>query len=173
MARLLCTDPKQRLGWAGAEEVKAHAWLADVDWSTVTTNDAQFIPQISDPESTDYFDPRGAIPQLFQDDEPVAVTGRPGDSPVEQPSNRNSNSSPANDDFGAFTFKNLPVLKQANDDVIRKLKTDHAASMSSSLADPVQMHSRRRSVSVRKPQNLITSSDAARVRTSFVPPRSR
>ncbi|KAG9014953.1 hypothetical protein FRB94_007025 [Tulasnella sp. JGI-2019a] len=166
MDRLLTSDPKKRLGAEGAEEVKAHAWLKDVDWTKVTTSEAQFIPQISDPESTDYFDARGALPQLFHDDEPIAVTTRPGDSPVDHLSSRNSNASPANDDFGAFTFKNLPVLKQANDDMIRKIKTDHAASMSQTLADPVQVHNRRRSVSVRKPQNVITTGDPTRHITS-------
>ncbi|KAG8865273.1 hypothetical protein FRB96_000163 [Tulasnella sp. 330] len=166
MNRLLSSDPKKRLGAEGAEEVKNHPWLKDVDWKEVTTSEAQFIPQISDPESTDYFDARGALPQLFHDDEPIPMANRPGDSPVDHPSSRNSNASPANDDFGAFTFKNLPVLKQANDDMIRKLKTDHAATMSQTLSDPAQIHNRRRSVSVRKPQNLVTTIDPTRHITS-------
>lgn len=43
----------------------------------------------------------------------VANITKPG-GPVETPS----------DDFGTFSFKNLDVLKQANDDVIRKLRSD-------------------------------------------------
>ncbi|KAG6278075.1 hypothetical protein E4U47_006206 [Claviceps purpurea] len=34
------------------------------------------------------------------------------------------------DDFGAFTFKNLPVLEKANKDVIQKLRADALASQS-------------------------------------------
>lgn len=157
MNRLMASDPKQRLGYNGASEVKEHAWLKDIDWDTVTTTEAQFVPQVTDPESTDYFDARGALPQLFQDEEPVEVTGRPEDSPQTTAASRHSNS-PANDEFGLFNFKNLPVLKQANEDVIRKLKTDQAVSMTQALSDPVQMH-RRRSVSVRKPQSLVTNPD--------------
>ncbi|KAG8936033.1 hypothetical protein FRC02_004945 [Tulasnella sp. 418] len=158
MDKLLQSDPKQRLGYHGAEEVKAHPFLRDIEWDKVTTTEAQFVPQVTDPESTDYFDPRGAIPQLFQDDEPVSVTGRPGDSPVDAPSlNRNSAASPLHDDFGTFAFKNLPVLKQANDDVIRKLKTDQSVAMSQTLSDPAVAIHRRRSVSTRKPQNVLTT----------------
>jgi hypothetical protein len=69
MKRLLTLDPNERLGSGGAEEVKAHAFFAGIDWDKVTASEAAFIPQVTDPESTDYFDPRGAIPQLFHDDE--------------------------------------------------------------------------------------------------------
>ena len=35
---------------------------------------AASIPQVADPELTDYFDPRGAILQLSEDDQPVPTT---------------------------------------------------------------------------------------------------
>lgn len=158
MQRLLTSDPKQRLGYNGAQEVKEHPWLKDIDWDQVTTAEAAFVPQVEDAESTDYFDPRGAIPQLFQEDA-IEVTGRPSDSPQTNPASlRNSTASPAVDDFGAFNFKNLPVLKKENDEVIKRLKTDHASSMSQTVPDPTHAN-RRRSVSVRKPQSLITTGD--------------
>ena len=111
-------------------------WVADVEWDKVTTSEAAFIPNIADPESTDYFDLRGAAPQLFHDEETLAVgesAATPGINafgasstatvaPI--PVTARDSSSPPPDDFGSFSFKNLPVLKQANDDVIRKLKTD-------------------------------------------------
>ncbi|KIJ37366.1 hypothetical protein M422DRAFT_231711, partial [Sphaerobolus stellatus SS14] len=58
MVKLLTADPTKRLGANGADEVKAHPFFAGVDWDSVTTQEAQFIPQVTDPESTDYFDPR-------------------------------------------------------------------------------------------------------------------
>lgn len=169
MQRLMTLDPTQRLGAKGAEEVKAHPFLADIDWDKVTTTEAAFIPQVTDPESTDYFDPRGAIPQLFHDDDQVALTNRPGDSPVADTSlpplaipipSRDSNISPSGDDFGSFSFKNVPILKQANDDVIRKLKTDQMAPLTHTLSEP-GIHSRKRSVSQRfkKPPSVITATD--------------
>ncbi|KZT42899.1 kinase-like protein [Sistotremastrum suecicum HHB10207 ss-3] len=179
MSRLLEKNPKSRLGANGPQEVKAHPFLAGVDWEKVTSTEAQFIPQITDPESTDYFDPRGAQPQLFQDDEalaetqkgekvgpalasstaPVAVVGR--DSTLFQ----------ANDDFGAFSFKNLPVLKQANDDVIRKLRTDHMAPMVHALSDPAAAHNRRRSLSqrIKKPPSVMTHPDPRNPSTTNPP----
>ena len=158
MQRLLTSDPKQRLGFNGPGEVRQHAWFKEIDWETVTTTEAQFVPQVEDPESTDYFDPRGAVPHLFQDEESIEVTGRPEKSPQGPPGQRTNTSSPAVDEFGTFNFKNLPVLKQANEDVIRKLKTDHGVPLTQSLSDPASIH-RRKSISVRKPQNLITNAD--------------
>ncbi|KAJ3511944.1 hypothetical protein NLJ89_g3813 [Agrocybe chaxingu] len=73
MQALMTLDPNERLGANGAEEVKAHPFFAGIDWDKVTTTEAAFIPQVTDPESTDYFDPRGAIPQLFQDEDQVSA----------------------------------------------------------------------------------------------------
>ncbi|KAI6047447.1 RIM15, signal transduction response regulator [Pisolithus marmoratus] len=149
MQRLMDRNPVTRL---------AHPIFEGVEWDKVTTAEAAFIPQVTDPESTDYFDPRGAIPQLFHDDE-ISLTN-PLDSPAMNPvrqsshshsfsqyANRDSAPSPASDDFGSFSFKNLPVLKQANDDVIRKLKTDQLAPIAHTLSDPASLVSRRRTSS--------------------------
>ncbi|EIW82330.1 hypothetical protein CONPUDRAFT_81831 [Coniophora puteana RWD-64-598 SS2] len=165
MKRLIDVDPSERLGSNGAEEVKAHPWFSDIVWDEVTSTEAAFIPQITDPESTDYFDPRGAIPQLFHDED-VAISN-PLDSPSLNPlistSNmpvytpKEANHSPG-DDFGSFSFKNLPVLKQANDDVIRKLKTDQLVPITHTLSDPAMVHGRKRSLSQRhkKPPSVVT-----------------
>lgn len=162
-------DPNERLGSNGAEEVKAHPFFAGIDWEKVTTTEAAFIPQVTDPESTDYFDPRGAIPQLFQDDDPVAIAtqssqGSPVISSVMPPPSMpvpiaQKDSSNGSDDFGSFSFKNLPILKQANDDVIRKLKTDQLAPLTHALSEPT--HSRKKSLSARikKPPSVVTTVD--------------
>jgi serine/threonine-protein kinase RIM15 len=174
MQRLLALDPCQRLGVNGAPEVKAHPFLEGIDWDKVTTTEAAFIPQVSDPESTDYFDPRGAIPQLFHDDDHVAISNQPGrGSPAAEPGSVPSATLPVNiagsqttitqssDDFGSFSFKNLPVLKQANDDVIRKLKTDQMVPLTHTLSEPSGFHSRKRSVSqrIKKPPSVVTTMD--------------
>ncbi|KNZ45695.1 AGC protein kinase [Puccinia sorghi] len=147
MNRLMCTDPKSRLGAQGAAEVKAHPFLADIDWANLFKSEASFVPSVTDPESTDYFDPRGAT-QVFHDEEetpahPVAgqpstttpnnlsgfqfrnLTTAPSSSlEIKSSSNQNisARSSRPSDDFGTFNFKNLPVLERANEEVIRRLK---------------------------------------------------
>lgn len=172
MRALMTLDPNERLGSNGAEEVKNHPFFASIEWDKVTTTEAAFIPQVTDPESTDYFDPRGAIPQLFQDDDQVAISGQL-DSPVSGSSTlphtlpilisgkESAVSTPGSDDFGSFSFKNLPILKQANDDVIRKLKTDQMAPLTQTLAEPTGFHGRKRSVSTRikKPPSVVTTMD--------------
>ncbi|KAF8663505.1 hypothetical protein AX16_001071 [Volvariella volvacea WC 439] len=173
MRALLTLDPAKRLGANGADEVKAHPWFVNIDWEKVTTSEAAFIPQVTDPESTDYFDPRGAVPQMFHDDEeqvqlpsksrsesPVVNSAPPAALPVAI--NRETAASQGSDDFGSFSFKNLPVLKQANDDVIRKLKTDQMAPLAHALSEPSSSHQRKRSISQRlkKPPHVVTNVDA-------------
>jgi serine/threonine-protein kinase RIM15 len=172
MERLLTVDPLRRLGANGADEVKANPWFADIEWKKVTTTEAAFIPHVTDPESTDYFDPRGAILQLFEDDQPVLTTHSPlqqncisidvpQSEAVPVPRGGRDASTAAEDEFGAFSFKNLPVLKQANDDVIRKLRTDQMAPITHTLSESGAVHSRKRSMSTRKkvPSSVTTSFD--------------
>lgn len=163
MKRLMTLDPSSRLGSNGPDEVKAHPFFEEIEWDKVTTTEAAFIPQVDDPESTDYFDPRGAIPQLFHDDDQVAISNRTLDSPVEPTSasgvtERDSVVMPG-EDFGSFSFKNLPILKQANDDVIRKLKTDQMTPLAHTLSESSGMHGRKRSLSQRmkKPPSVVTT----------------
>jgi len=170
MERLLTVDPQRRLGANGADEVKAHPWFTGIEWDKVTTTEAAFIPQVTDPESTDYFDPRGAILQLFEDDQPVPTTQSslqpncvgidvPRSEAVPVPRGGREATTPADDEFGAFSFKNLQVLKQANDDVIRKLRTDQMAPITHTLSESGAAHARKRSISAKKkvPSSLVTS----------------
>ncbi|KAG8810783.1 hypothetical protein FRC17_002783, partial [Serendipita sp. 399] len=173
MERLLIYDPTKRLGYNGAKEVKAHAFFAEIEWDKVMQSKPQFVPEVTDPESTDYFDPRGAIPQLFHDDEPVAVnrplseTGTLIESPSKAQAGaairgplRDAVAAPAPDDFGTFNFKNLGVLKQANDEVIKKLKSEQLTAVTHALGDAAAHH-RRRSISrrINKPGPVLTNFD--------------
>ncbi|KAK4700084.1 serine/threonine-protein kinase RIM15, partial [Phenoliferia sp. Uapishka_3] len=147
MDRLLCSDANRRLGASGAEEVKAHPFLEGIDWNDLLSGEVDFVPKISDPESTDYFDDRGAASQVFCDDDdapddramtakssslptPVPLPAAPStisltsaSSPGRRAARERSETEPSpHDDFGTFSFRNLPVLKQANDDVIRQMR---------------------------------------------------
>lgn len=67
--KLLCSDQEQRLGSKeGAEEIKAHPFFNGIKWETLWNEEASFIPMVDDPESTDYFDSRGAESQAFPED---------------------------------------------------------------------------------------------------------
>lgn len=68
--KLLVLDPKKRLGSKGVEEIKNHPYLKDVDWKNVYEEEASFVPNIDNPEDTDYFDSRGVAFQDFDDDSP-------------------------------------------------------------------------------------------------------
>lgn len=172
MERLLTYEPRKRLGFHGAKEIKEHSFLAEIKWDKVMDAEPAFVPHVEDPESTDYFDPRGAIPQLFHDDELIAVGRPPSEasqsshhlesSPgtiVKRVPSRDATSTPGSDDFGTFNFKNLSLLKQANDDVIKKMKSDQMVPSAQTLGDAVVMHHRKRSLSqrIKKPSSVSTN----------------
>ncbi|ORX71337.1 kinase-like protein, partial [Linderina pennispora] len=54
MRRLLCR-PETRLGNAGAQEIKSHAFFASIDWDNIRQQDAPFVPHISAPDDTSNF----------------------------------------------------------------------------------------------------------------------
>ncbi|GAA5995135.1 uncharacterized protein JCM10292_004556 [Rhodotorula paludigena] len=161
--RLLNPDPKRRLGTKGAAEVKSHPFLDGIDWDNLLKQPVDFVPKVADPESTDYFDPRGATddPEFkdpdaagddtavstdptvandpaiaqMQDAPPTPLEEMPGPggrapreraetAPSKQQQRHQQQHQQEHDDFGGFNFRNLTVLKQANDDVIRKLKDE-------------------------------------------------
>lgn len=141
---------------------------------------------MTNPESTDYTDPWGAVLQLFQDDEghlPQPIwTESPASDFLGQSTTvpvamvkRDVANSPVTDDFGAFSYKNVPVLKQANDDVIRKLKTESKPDVKSPLPSPSVLgldasnFSRRKSLSqrIKKPPSVVTGTDKVRYSSSL------
>ncbi len=136
MEKLMCMDPKQRLGARGADEVKAHPWFTEVDWVNLCNLDANFVPNVTDPESTDYFDARGAKHEVFEEESKKSNHGSPSVATFAESASRRSEHSASDadrlvpDDFGTFQYKNLVELKQANDNVIKQLRTDHISALS-------------------------------------------
>ncbi|KAF2099479.1 hypothetical protein NA57DRAFT_38153 [Rhizodiscina lignyota] len=170
--RLICTDPTKRLGanaddkfLSGGEEIRNHPWFADINWATIREDEASFVPNLEDPEDTEYFDARGATLQSFSaefEDQGTSSASTPGADYQDRPhdalskirtqvnsikrgliplhipphvrdgrSRRLSEPVPA-DDFGSFSFKNLPVLEKANKDVIQKLRAEAMQAQSKS-----------------------------------------
>lgn len=54
--RLLIKDPKKRLGAGGEDEVLHHPWLAPVNIREMGRVDAPWVPDLTDPTDTQYFD---------------------------------------------------------------------------------------------------------------------
>ena len=90
MNKMLCMDPKQRLGAntgekypSGGAEIKAHPWFNGVNWDTLLEDEAQFVPAPENLEDTEYFDSRGATLQTFaeemEDQLSPAVTTTPAE----------------------------------------------------------------------------------------------
>lgn len=163
MDRLMTTNPSSRLGAHGAEEVKHHAFFAGINWDTLTSGPALFVPDSTDPESTDYFDLRGANNSAFMDDEHSLPQVLRAVSTSADPSLATSDNiaATASDDFGAFNFKNLPVLKQANDDVIRRIRSDSIAASNIDLLPKERRRRHAKSISRIGPPSPATSTSSA------------
>lgn len=162
--RLLCMDRKQRLGAKGVEEIKTHPYFHGIDWEHLTDADGPFVPQLTDMASTDYFDSRGAQPQLWQDDHGRRSTST---DPSVMGGGSVSSGSGTPNEFGAFSYKNLPVLKQANDDLLRRIRMECLQGSPSSPGASISSgssHQLPTTPSSRMPQR--SSSDRSRVRAS-------
>lgn len=163
--KLIQLDPKERLGAniqdkfpSGGAEIQSHPWFSDVNWETLTEDEAQFVPNLENPEDTEYFDTRGATLQSFPEeieDQFSPGLGGPGSEYGDRPHDallrakstigtakrglmplhipphiardsrtRRLSEPVIADDFGNFTFKNLPVLEKANKDVIEKIRRE-------------------------------------------------
>ncbi|KAF4624321.1 hypothetical protein G7Y89_g13851 [Cudoniella acicularis] len=75
MNKLLCLDPRQRLGVnaeekysCGGHEIRSHSWFEGTNWDKLLEDDAQFVPAPENPEDTEYFDARGATLQAFAEE---------------------------------------------------------------------------------------------------------
>lgn len=163
--RLLTVNLEERLGYGGAKEIMDHPYFSDINWDTLYNEQpSSFIPMIDDPESTDYFDARGAdISQFPKDDSDEEVLEPQSaketsyqnfngglqmmnyslpTTPLTSKRERRGSKLADASEFGSFHFRNLSVLEKANKDVINRLKSEHlehrnSFSLSSSEGTPV------------------------------------
>jgi serine/threonine-protein kinase RIM15 len=110
MNKLLTLDPRERIGANveerypnGGAEIRSHPWLSEINWTTLLEDKAQFVPNIENPEDTEYFDARGATLQSFAEEledenspQPSAAAGpdRPHDALFKVRSQVNSTKRP-------------------------------------------------------------------------------
>lgn len=151
--KLLNLNVEERLGSNGADEIMQHPFFRGVHWDTLFEEEATFIPHVEDPESTDYFDSRGAdVLQFPKDDSDNSDTDKDETHENALGIGHNSSSSSSSllvpgtkagnvggsikrdrrgskladpSEFGSFYFRNLAVLEKANKDVINRLKNEH------------------------------------------------
>lgn len=159
--KLLVLEPQERLGYNGADEIKEHLFFRDVEWDKLYVEETDsFVPILDGPESTDYFDLRGAdisqFPKDDSDDEQTETqSARDASSggnyaalqhnyqslpttPVISKRERRGSKLGDPSEFGSFHFRNLNVLEKQNKDVINRLKSEHMEhrnSMSSSSSE--------------------------------------
>ncbi|KAI8141200.1 hypothetical protein BJV82DRAFT_619670 [Fennellomyces sp. T-0311] len=168
MESLMTLDPEKRLGSKGFEQVKNHPFFKDIEWDTLLTESATFVPQPADIEDTDYFDARGATMLLdgedddskeqvarakaiIQEQNPEKLTPLPGDtskSSAEMISSLATELSVCRDDFGTFVYKNLPMLEKANETAIRKIRQDSIVA-SAKTARSLPIHVSKKKVTKR------------------------
>ncbi|KAJ5334400.1 uncharacterized protein N7506_008183 [Penicillium brevicompactum] len=110
MNKLMTLNPRERIGanvdekYAnGGAEICSHPWLSDINWDTLLEDKAQFVPNLENPEDTEYFDSRGATLQSFAEEleeenspQPTVAAGpdRPHDALFKVRSQVNSSKRP-------------------------------------------------------------------------------
>lgn len=170
--KLLTLDPAQRLGNNGADEIRSHPYFANINWATLFDEVPLFVPTPENPESTDYFDARGADISHFPKDEEfgqaveepfggsikTSELGSPSAQQLEATLNqiggvrkeRRGSRLADNSEFGSFNFRNLSVLEKANKDVINRLKNEHLEHRNSfsTSSDSASSSSRSRGYSI-------------------------
>ena len=72
--KLLVKDPTKRLGVGGSAEIMDHLYFEGINWDTLFDEEASFVPEPDHPESTDYFDQRGATMNSFPIDDDIDNT---------------------------------------------------------------------------------------------------
>ncbi|KAJ5641306.1 hypothetical protein N7490_005306 [Penicillium lividum] len=95
MNRLLTLNPRERIGANveekypnGGAEIRAHPWFSDINWDTLLEDKAEFVPNLENPEDTEYFDARGATLQAFaeeMEDEPSPQPSTASESYPDRP----------------------------------------------------------------------------------------
>lgn len=71
--KLLIKDPTKRLGADGSQEIMDHPYFEGINWETLFNEEASFVPETDHPESTDYFDNRGAEMAEFPTDDDINI----------------------------------------------------------------------------------------------------
>ena len=64
--RLLCPNPRHRLGFRNINELKNHPWFHGINWNSLFDLEPPFIPVLDNDEDTSYFEERY---ELTHDDE--------------------------------------------------------------------------------------------------------
>ncbi|KAI5949544.1 RIM15 [Candida jiufengensis] len=148
--KLLTLNPEDRLGSNGTIEIMQHPFFQCINWDTIFDEPAPFVPNQDDPESTDYFELRGAAMAQFpredsSSDEEKEKEKEQQNKTVERRESLNSLQLPPSTsasqalgkkerrssklsepgEFGSFHFRNLSVLEKQNKDVINRLKSEH------------------------------------------------
>ncbi|SCU77319.1 LAFA_0A01068g1_1 [Lachancea sp. 'fantastica'] len=96
--KLLVVNPNERLGANDVQDIFQHPYFKDVDWESLYEETGSFVPDVAHPESTDYFDLRGAQLEDFSDSdtEPPKIselmTGEVERAPKRTSSERSSHS---------------------------------------------------------------------------------
>ena len=61
ITQLLQHNPLDRLGCAGAQEVKEHLFFDGLDWEGLLRQKAEFLPDLENEEDTSYFDSKSHV----------------------------------------------------------------------------------------------------------------
>ncbi|GME82605.1 unnamed protein product [Ambrosiozyma monospora] len=131
--KLLVKDPTKRLGFNGSKEIMDHPYFHGINWSTLFDEEASFVPEVEDPESTDYFDDRGAELSMFPTDKDEEDDGEDEDIVDEYLSRHTTHESP--DDDTAIADDHTETSSHSRSNIPHGLNIRSNSSSSSATID--------------------------------------
>jgi serine/threonine protein kinase len=126
--KLLVTDPKKRLGYNGADEVKKHPFFKGIKWDKLLKQRPPYVPYIESEESTQHFAPRQSI-FVVEDSNIDDTEETESGEMTEEPTNILSNNSSFEDMLSPmsqspidFSFVSASNLAEMNKQVYNKME---------------------------------------------------
>ncbi|GAB2291307.1 hypothetical protein Dimus_025565 [Dionaea muscipula] len=138
--RFLVLDPHHRLGANGASEVKAHLFFKGINWETLASQKAAFVPQPEALDDTSYFVSR--CEKKFKSEDQISTDVSDASSSCSDVDAEVDGcgdlaefcSSPLDPLLIKFSFKNLSQLASINHDVLLRSVKDSTESLPPSQA---------------------------------------
>jgi len=115
--RLICHH-SQRLGVHGVEEIEAHPFFAGIDWKNLRSQKAPFIPELSSPTDTRYFeeyeeieDPHSIASDVDADVGPIDRSASPSVVNVGSSITKKAAIKPSDIPWIGYTYRSFDAVK--------------------------------------------------------------
>ncbi|ODM91547.1 Microtubule-associated serine/threonine-protein kinase 2 [Orchesella cincta] len=136
ISTMLQHQPRDRLGTAGAQEVKDHPYFDGVDWNSLLRQKVEFVPTLENDEDTSKSQTRTRLAEESQDLQDSSGTG--SDWSTGNGSNTGKTPQSSNNNSGAFSTTEVPTPVKKTEAVSGAVaKLSRQSSEATPVATPI------------------------------------